>query len=130
MTDATMKLLTVVSEVGGEPWDASPGLTEGLLPVWLGEKEDLGDDLREKVDRKPEELARLAEVAEANFLGPVGADLVAPQFFGSTRPGEATQEWREGSKRVATAGLFTQVHIAIKRKIDAGGRKERPGRRC
>ena len=79
MTEATTKLLAVVSEVGGAPWDASPGLTEGLLTVWLGEQEDRGDNLREKVDRKQEELTRLAEGAEANFLGPVGADRVASQ---------------------------------------------------
>ena len=77
MTDATTKLLAVVSEVGGGPWDANSGLTEGLLTVWLEEQEDRGDDLREKVDRKQEELARLAEVEEADFLGTVGADRVA-----------------------------------------------------
>ena len=86
MMDATTKLLTVVSEVGGGPWDASPGLTEGLLTVWLGEQEDRGDDLREKVDRKQEELARLAEVEEADFLDPVGADRGAGQAFPQLDP--------------------------------------------
>ena len=54
MTEATTKLLTVVSEVGGEPWEANPGLTEGILTVRLGEQEDRVDDLKEKVDRKQE----------------------------------------------------------------------------
>ena len=31
MTDATTKLLSVVSEAGGGPWVDSPGLTEDLL---------------------------------------------------------------------------------------------------
>ena len=46
MTDATTKLLSAVSEVGGGPWDDSPGLTEDLLTVWLGVQEDRGDALR------------------------------------------------------------------------------------
>ena len=79
MTDATTKLLPVVSEVGGVPWDAILGLTEGLLTVWLGEQEDRGEKLRENVDRKQEGLAQLVEVAEADFFGPVGADRVAGQ---------------------------------------------------
>ena len=79
MREAITKLLAVVSEVGGGPWDASPGLTEGLLTIWLGEQEDRGDNLNEKVDRKQEELARLAEVVEADLLGPVGTDLGAGQ---------------------------------------------------
>ena len=45
----------------------------------MGQQEDGGADLKEKVDRKQEELARLAEVAEADLLGPVGADLGAGQ---------------------------------------------------
>ena len=35
--------------------------------------------MKEKVDRKQEELARLAEVVEADLLGPVGVDLGAGQ---------------------------------------------------
>ena len=79
MTEATTKLLTVVAEAGRGPWDASRGLTEELLTLWLGEKEDRGDDLKKKVDWKQEELARLAEVAEADLLGPVGANRGASQ---------------------------------------------------
>ena len=37
------------------------------------------DDLKEKIDRKQGEMARLVEVAEADHLGPVGADLVPGQ---------------------------------------------------
>ena len=36
MTDATTKLLSVVSEAGGRPWIYSPGLKEDLLTEWLG----------------------------------------------------------------------------------------------
>ena len=79
MTIATMKLLSVVSEVGGGTWIDSPGITEHLLTVWLGVQEDRGDGLRDTVIRKQEELARLAEVAEADFLGPLGADRGAGQ---------------------------------------------------
>ena len=42
-------------------------------------QEDQGDNLRYRVDMKQEEFARLAEVAEADFLGLVGADRVAGQ---------------------------------------------------
>ena len=41
MTNATTKLLAVVSEVEGGPWDSSPGLTKRLLTDWLGVQEDL-----------------------------------------------------------------------------------------
>ena len=52
MTDATRKLFAVVSEVGGGPWDSSPGLTERQLTNWLGVQEDRGDALKGRVDRK------------------------------------------------------------------------------
>ena len=42
MTDATMKLLSVVSEMGEGPLIDSPGLTENLLTEWLGAQEDRG----------------------------------------------------------------------------------------
>ena len=68
MMEATTKLLAVVSEVGGGPWEASPGLTEGALTDWMGEQEDRVDELKERVERKQGELARLAEVAEADLV--------------------------------------------------------------
>ena len=74
MTDATTKLLSVVSEVGGGPWIDSPGLTEDLLTKWLGVQEDRGDGLRDTVIRKQEELARLAEVEEDESLDSLGVD--------------------------------------------------------
>ena len=73
MTDATTKLLALVSKVGGGPWDSSPGLPERLLADWLGEQEDRGDALKGKVDRKQEELTRMAEVEEVNFIDHFGA---------------------------------------------------------
>ena len=57
MTDATTKLLSVVSEAGGGPWINSPGVTEDLLSKWLGVQEDRGDGLRDTVIRKQEVLA-------------------------------------------------------------------------
>ena len=72
MTDATTKLLSVVSEAGGGPWSDSPGVTEDLLSEWLGVQEDRGDGLRDTVIRKKEELARLEEVEEDNFRSPIG----------------------------------------------------------
>ena len=48
MTDATTKLLSVVSEAGGGSWSDSPGITEDLLSEWLGVQEDRGDGLRNK----------------------------------------------------------------------------------
>ena len=74
MTDATTKLLSVVSEAGGGPWIDSPGLSEDLLTEWLGAQEDRGDGLRDTVIRKQEELARLEEVVEADFIGPLEVD--------------------------------------------------------
>ena len=68
MTEATTKLLAVVSEVGGGPWEVSPGLTEGALTVWMGEQEDRNDELKERLERKQGELARLAKVAEADLV--------------------------------------------------------------
>ena len=38
MMEATTRLLGVVSEVGGGPWEVSPGLTEEILTVWMGNK--------------------------------------------------------------------------------------------
>ena len=72
MTDATTKLLSVVSEAGGGPRSDSPGLTEDLLSIWLGVQEDRGDGLRDTVIKKKEELARLEEVEEDDLRGPVG----------------------------------------------------------
>ena len=72
MREAITKLLAVVSEVGRGPWDASPGLTEGLLITWLGQQEDRGDDLKEKVDRKQDELARLVKWWNQTFSNPKG----------------------------------------------------------
>ena len=70
MTDATTKLLSVVSEVGGGPWIDSLGLTENLLTKCMGLQEDQGDSLRDTVIRKQEELARLAEVVGGGLSQP------------------------------------------------------------
>ena len=62
----------------------------------------MGRLLREKVDRKQEELARLAEVAEADFLGSVGADRVAgqaPPHFEPPGTFNQGQDSREQARR-------------------------------
>ena len=55
MTDATVRLISVMSAAKGGPWRDSPGLTEEAVSEWLGEQEDRGDELRDKVMRKKEE---------------------------------------------------------------------------
>ena len=79
MTDATTKLLSVVSEAGGGPWVNGPGLTEYSLSKWLGVQEDRGDSLRDIVIRKQEVLARLVEVEEDDSLDSLGVDQGAGQ---------------------------------------------------
>ena len=64
MTEATTKLLAVVSEAGGGPWGADAGLTEPDLIVWLGVQQDRVEELKEKLNRREGEIARLAEVEE------------------------------------------------------------------
>ena len=36
MVAATTRLLSVVAEVGGGPWESSPGLTDRALAEWMG----------------------------------------------------------------------------------------------
>ena len=64
MVEATTKLLALVSKVGEGPWEVSPGLTESALMDWMGEQEDRADALKDRIERKQEELARLEEVEE------------------------------------------------------------------
>ena len=68
MTEATTGLLAVVSEVGGGPWEACPGLTEKALTDWLGEQEDRVEELKDRIDRKQRELARLEELEEEDLV--------------------------------------------------------------
>ena len=60
MLEATIGLIAAVSEVGGGPWEASPGLTERALTNWMGEQEDRVEELKERIERKQRELIRLA----------------------------------------------------------------------
>ena len=72
------------------------------MTVWLGVQEDREDALREKVDRKQEELARLAEVVEADLLGLVGADRgmgQAPPHFDPSNKFNQGQDVREQASR-------------------------------
>ena len=105
MTDATTKLLSVVSEAGGGPWSDSPGLTEDLLSEWLGVQEDRGDGLRDTVIRKQEELARMEEAGEDNFLGPGGTGQSMGQtplhFDPLAGPAKArTPEYRQAGTKI------------------------------
>ena len=50
MVEATTRLLSVVSKVGGGPWEASPGLTESALMEWMGEQEDRADALKDRIE--------------------------------------------------------------------------------
>ena len=68
MTEATTRLLAVVCEVGGGPWEECPGLTERALTVWMGEQEDRVDGLKERIEQKQRELVRLAEVEEEDLI--------------------------------------------------------------
>ena len=61
MTEATTKLLAVVSEVRGGPWGVGSGLTEKDLLEWLGVQEDRVDELKEKIVRRERTMVRLAE---------------------------------------------------------------------
>ena len=113
MMEATTRLLSVVSEVGGGPWEASPGLTERALTEWMGEQEDRVDELKERIERKQGELARLEEVEEE---GPI-PDKALPNFdaafrFNSDRDissieerrlsGGSTREWGKDSRGCRT----------------------------
>ena len=64
ITEATTKLLMVVSEAGGGQWGANSGLTEMDLIDWLGVQEDRVDALKEKIIQRERELVRLAEVED------------------------------------------------------------------
>ena len=82
MTEATTKLLSVLSEVRGGPWEAGPELTEKALMDWLGEQEDRVDNLKERLDRKQSELVRLEEVEEEDWVPAIAPpELNAPFRF-------------------------------------------------
>ena len=70
MTDATVRLISVVSAARGGPWRDTPGLTEDAVSEWLGVQEDRGDKLRNKVIKKQEEFARIEEGGKMSSLAP------------------------------------------------------------
>ena len=55
ITEATTKLLMVLSEAGGGPWGANSGVTEMDLIDWLGVQEDRVDALKEKIIQRERE---------------------------------------------------------------------------
>ena len=61
MTEATTDLLAALSEAGGGPWGTDTGLTEPDLLVWLGVQQDRVEELKEKLDQRGREPARMAE---------------------------------------------------------------------
>ena len=64
MTEATTDLLAALLETGGGPWGTDTGLTEPDLLAWLGVQQDRVKELKEKLDRRGRELARMAEFEE------------------------------------------------------------------
>ena len=97
MTEATTKLLAAVSEAGGGPWGKDKGLTEPDLLVWLGLPHNRVQELKEKLNRRGREIARMAEFEEDKLYATpehpeVNADISRLQIsfetfkFGSTQP--------------------------------------------
>ena len=104
MTEATTGLLAVVSEVGGGPWEACPGLTEKALTDWMEEQEYWVDELKERLDRKQRELVRLEEVEEEDLVPAIAPpDLDAA--FRVFRAPSAAGQWSEEPKNRPTAQL-------------------------
>ena len=62
--EATLWLVAAVSGVEGETWEASPGLTERALTIWLGQQEDRVEELMKRLEQKQRELTRLAKIEE------------------------------------------------------------------
>ena len=111
MTEATTKLLAVLSEVRGGPWEAGPELTEMALTDWLGEQEDRVDELKERLDRKQRELVRLEEVEEEDRVPTIAPPNLNAAFrfsqvsfgsFGGGSFGGRTQEQADGPVRTST----------------------------
>ena len=97
MTEATTKLLAAVSEAGGGPWGKDKGLTEPDLLVWLGLPHNRVQELKEKLNQRGREIARMAEFEEDKLYATpehpeVNADISRSQIsfetfkFGSTQP--------------------------------------------
>ena len=113
MTEATTKLLAVVSEAGGGPWGAGSGLTEKDLTEWLGVQEDRVDELKEKLVQRERELIRLVEVEEDNQVPAIALPELDTAFrwsqvsFSSFRggsDGRRTREPADGPARASTPG--------------------------
>ena len=105
MTDATTKLLSVVSEAGGGPWSDSPGVTEDLLSEWLGVQEDWGDGLRDAVIRKQEEWPGWRKWGKTTSSAPSGlAKVRARPPSTSTPPAGSTKarapEYRQAGTKI------------------------------
>ena len=96
------------------------------MTEWLGVQEDLGDGLRDTVIRKQEELARMAEVVEDDFLGPVGTDQSTSQApTTSTSPSGPTKaripEYRRAGTKInepqGRAGEETEISLPAPWKL-------------
>ena len=101
MMEATLGLIAAVSEVGGGPWEASPGLTARALTGWMGEQEDRVEELMERLERKRGELTRLAEVEEEDRVPSKTQPIREPAT--SLNPGSPSGE-RENLWRPPHAG--------------------------
>ena len=54
--------------------------------------------MKERIDRKQEEMARLVEVAEADLLGPVGENWCLARPFPSLKPPSGSTKARTSDK--------------------------------
>ena len=78
LTGATAALIVAVREAGEGPWEAGSGQREEALLGWLEKQVDQMEDLKESLDQKRRELARLgagklgAGLARAAGLKPAG----------------------------------------------------------
>ena len=88
MTEATTKLLAVVSEEGGGPWGTDKGLTDPDLLI--GVQQERVEELKEKLNQTGREIARMSEFEEEEWdttpeRPKVDADISRSQISYATR---------------------------------------------
>ena len=128
MTEATTKLLAVVSEAGRGPWGAGSGLMEKDLTEWLEVQEDRVDELKEKLVRRERELIRLAEVEEDDQVPAIARPKLdtavrwSQVSFSSFRGGSV--EHRSGKMQTFTEMLLRPRLIETDGIIESSPRQE------
>ena len=126
--EAAVWLLAAVSEAGGGPWEANPGLTARALTAWMGEQENWGDELGELANE-------LAEVEETDRV----PGWALPRWETTSRVGPGLdlsliEEWRaprrsprgegEGPKRLPNSGRTGQLPSKGVNTSGRGGQSE------